>query len=283
MKRRNFLYTSLGAAGALAFTNRSFAALSASAAYMNVPLGFQSWAVKDRLGKDFPGTLKTMSGMGYKLIELCSPTGYKDLGFGFLLDMKTTDIRRTIEDAGLHCPSCHFGFAELKDHIDESIAFAKAMGMSQMICSTFGLGKNATLDDWQAAVDQLNAAAEKIKAAGLATGYHNHEGEFGQVDGRLIYDVLMARFDPKLVRMQFQTEVINLGYKASTYFTKYPGRFISSHLSDWTAAKKEVPIGQGIIDWAAFFKTAKIGGVRNFFVEMGFENFKDSAAYIKGL
>lgn len=282
MKRRNFLYTSLGSAGALAFP-RSFAALARSAAYMNIPLGFQSWAVKDRLGKDLPGTLKTMSGMGYKLIELCSPAGYKDLGFGFLLNMKTADIRRTIEDAGLHCPSCHFGFGELKDHIDESIEFARAMGMSQMICSTFGLGKTATLDDWQTAVDKLNAAAEKIKAAGMATGYHNHEGEFGQVDGRLIYDVLMQRFDPRLVRMQFQTEVINLGYKASTYFTKYPGRFISSHLSDWTAGKKEVPIGQGIIDWKEFFKAAKTGGVRNFFVEMDFSTFKDSAVYLKGL
>ena len=246
-------------------------------------MGFQSWAVKDRLGKDFPGTLKTMADMGYKLIELCSPAGYKDSGFGFLSNMKTADIKHTIEDAGLHCPSCHFGFAELTDHLDDSIAFAQAMGMSQMICSTFGLGKNDPIPGWQAAVDKLNTAAEKIRAAGMQTGYHNHEGEFATVDGQLIYEMLMARFDAKLVKMQFQTEVINLGYKASTYFEKYPGRFISSHLSDWTADKKEVPIGQGVIDWAAFFKAAKTGGVKNFFVEMSFDNFKDSAPYIKGL
>jgi sugar phosphate isomerase/epimerase len=93
----------------------------------------------------------------------------------------------------------------------------------------------------------------------------------------------MNRFDPGLVKMQFQTEVINLGYKASTYFNKYPGRFISSHLSDWTTEKKEVPIGQGVIDWKEFFVAAKTGGVQNYFVEMSFDNMKPGAAYIHEL
>ena len=280
MNRRQFTKTTITAAATLAFyKTRAFAAAN----YMNIPLGFQSWAVKDRLGKDFPGTLRTMADMGYKLIELCSPPGYKDSGFGFLLGKPTDDIKHTIEDAGLHCPSCHFGFAELTDHIDESIAFAKGIGMTQMICSSFGIGKTGTIAEWQAAVDKLNTAAEKIQAAGMQAGYHNHEMEFATTDGQLVYDVLMARFDPRLVKMQFQTEVINLGYKASTYFRKYPGRFISSHLSDWTADKKEVPIGQGVIDWKEFFKAAKTGGVKNFFVEMKFETFKDSAIYVKGL
>jgi sugar phosphate isomerase/epimerase len=44
-----------------------------------------------------------------------------------------------------------------------------------------------------------------------------------------------------------------------------------------------MPIGQGVIDWKEFFKAAKTGGVKNFFVEMSFENFKDSASYIKNL
>ena len=93
----------------------------------------------------------------------------------------------------------------------------------------------------------------------------------------------MESFDPELVKMQFQTEVINLGYEASSYFKKYPKRFISSHLSDWTADKKEVPVGQGIMDWKEFFKAAKIGGVKNIFVEMEMDKLKDSAVYLQKL
>jgi sugar phosphate isomerase/epimerase len=280
MNRRQFTKTAISAAAALAAYRVTAFAMSG---YKNIPIGFQSWPIKDRLGKDFPGTLKVMSGMGYKLIELCSPAGYKDIGFGFLTSMSTADIRKTIEDAGLHCPSCHFGFAEFTDHIDQSIDFAKAMGLTQMVCSTFGLPKTAQLGDYKAAADKLNSAAEKVRTAGMTTGYHNHDMEFSQLDGQLIYDTLMASFDAKLVKMQFQTEVINLGYKASTYFEKYPGRFISSHLSDWTADKKQVPIGKGVIDWNEFFNAANTGGVKNFFVEMNYDTYAGSAAYIHGL
>jgi sugar phosphate isomerase/epimerase len=284
INRRSFIKKtslSLGATFALTQLPKE---LFAAAVKNDMPIGFQSWTVKEILGKDFTGTLKTMSEMGYKLIELCSPKGYAQIGFGFLSNMKTADIKKTINDAGLECPSCHFGFGEFTDdNIDDRIQFAHDLGLTQMICSTFWLPKTSTLNDYLAAADKLNKAAEKIKAAGLQTGFHNHEFEFATLDGQLIYDALMQKFDANLVKMQFQTEVINLGYKAADYFKKYPGRFISSHLSDWTADKKEVPIGKGVIDWKEFFAAAKTGGVKNIFVEMGFDNFKDSVPYIHSI
>lgn len=283
--RRSFIKkTTLSVGAAIALMQLPNELLAAAKAN-DIPLGFQTFPIRDMLGKDFSGTLKTMAGMGYKLTELCSPKGYEQIGFGFLTNMKTADIKKTINDAGLECPSCHFGYGELFDEakLNESIQFAHDMGLTQMICSTFWLPKTATLDDYLAAADKLNKAAEKIKAAGMQTGFHNHEFEFAMLDNQLIYDALMKRFNADLVKMQFQTEVINLGYKAADYFKKYPGRFISSHLSDWTADKKEVPIGKGVIDWKEFFAAAKTGGVKNFFVEMDFENFKDSVPYIHSL
>jgi sugar phosphate isomerase/epimerase len=152
-----------------------------------------------------------------------------------------------------------------------------------MICSTFWLPKTATISDYMVAADGLNKAAEKIKKAGMQTAFHNHSFEFVMLEGQLIYDALLNRFDPDLVKMQFQTEVINRGYKASTYFKKYPGRFISAHLSDWTADKKQMPIGKGIIDWKEFFAAAKTGGVQTFFVEMNPDTFQESIAYLSKL
>jgi sugar phosphate isomerase/epimerase len=251
--------------------------------WINQPIGFQTYPIREMVVKDFPGTLKLMAGQGYQLVEMCSPQGYVTSGFGPLVNIKPAEMKRIIEDAGLHCPSCHFTFPELTDNLDGRIEFATQLGLTQMICSTFWLPKSATLNDYFEAADKLNKSAEKIKKAGMQAGFHNHEFEFAKLDNQLIYDALMGHFDPQLVKMQFQTEVINLGYKASTYFNKYPGRFISAHLSDWTADKKEVPIGQGIIDWKEFFIAAKTGGVQNFFIEMKFDNLKDSATYIHQL
>lgn len=284
INRRSFLTQTTKAAGAAVALSQLPKSLFAEAAKHDMPLGFQSWTVKDKLSADFSGTLKTMADMGYKMIEMCSPKGYANIGFGAFTKMKTEDIKKTINDAGLTCPSCHFGSAEFApDKIDETIQFAKDLGLTQMICSTFWLPKTATLKDYQDAAEKLNVAAEKIKAAGIQAGFHNHEFEFATLDGQLIYDALMKTFNPDLVKMQFQTEVINLGYKAADYFKKYPGRFISAHLSDWTTDKKEVPVGQGVIDWKEFFKAAKTGGVKNFFVEMNFDTFKGSAEYIHNM
>jgi sugar phosphate isomerase/epimerase len=94
----------------------------------------------------------------------------------------------------------------------------------------------------------------------------------------------MKQFDPEYIKMQFQVAVINIGYKASDYFKKYPGRFISAHLADWSYLEnKEMPLGQGIVDWKEFFATVKTGGVKNIFVEMGEQTFKESAAYLKSI
>jgi len=36
---------------------------------VNLPIGFQVWTVKDKLVKDFPGTLKMMNELGYKSLK----------------------------------------------------------------------------------------------------------------------------------------------------------------------------------------------------------------------
>jgi len=251
---------------------------------VKLPLGFQVWTVKDMLVKDFPGTLKMIAELGYESVEMCSPPGYESSGFGPLMNLKAKEMKKIINDAGLKFQSTHYGMGELRNHLDERIEFAKESGQKQMILSSFGLPGNATLSDWKKAADELNEIGLKTKKSGIQMGFHNHHTEFGKIDDTLIYDVLMNQFDPECIKMQFQVAVISIGYKASTYFTKYPGRFISAHLADSSPTeKKSVPIGQGIVDWNEFFDTIKIGGVKNIFVEMDIETFKDSATYIHNL
>lgn len=280
LTRRSFLSHSSLAIGSLALSPSD---LFAAAAAKDMPIGFQTYPIREMLGKDFPGTLKIMADMGYKLTEMCYPKSYAQIGFGPLANLKASEIKSTIESAGLTCPSCHFGFGDFTDEarLDESIHFAHELGITQVICSTFWIQKTANLNDYKVAADKLNKAAEKVKAAGLQAGFHNHSFEFVVLDGSLVYDALLERFDPNLVKLQFQTEVINLGFKASDYFKKYPGRFFSAHLSDWSAEKKAVPLGQGVMNWNEFFAEAKKGGVKNIFVEMDYETFKESAAYLK--
>jgi sugar phosphate isomerase/epimerase len=243
-----------------------------------LPAGFQIWTVKDQLLKDFPGTLKMIAGLGYESVEMCSPPGY---GFTPLMNMSAKEMKTIINDAGLRFESTHYGMNEFRKNLDERIQFANESGQKQMILSSFGLSEKATMDDWKKAANELNTYGEKTRKAGIQMGFHNHHGEFAKINNELIYDVLMNTFDPELVKMQFQVAVISIGYKAADYFKKYPGRFISAHLADWSPAdNKNVAVGQGIVDWKEFFGSLNTGGVKNIFVEMDLSTFKDSADFI---
>lgn len=244
-------------------------------------IGFQTWVMKDELAKDFSGTLKKMGALGFNSMELCSPPGYANAGFGALQKYSAKELKKMINDAGFTCISSHYGFSELKEHGQERIDFAKEMGYTQMIVSSYGLPQTATLDDWKRSADETNKIGELTKKSGIQLGFHNHNGELEKLDGQVIYDVLLDRLDPDLVKMQFQVWVIIMGVKAADYFKKYPGRFISAHLYDWTGKGEEMAaLGKGVVNWDEFFAAAKIGGVKNYFAEMNFPYLKESAQFL---
>jgi sugar phosphate isomerase/epimerase len=279
--RRNFLKTSGIALGSAALISQMPLGITGCAAPAKMDFGFQVWTIKDKLIADFPGTLKMMAGLGYKQVEMCSPLGYESSGFGPLNSMSGTEMKKIIDDSGLTCVSSHYNMSELRESLDNRIEWATQIGMKQMVAASFWLPKEASVDDYRKACDELNVIGEKTKAAGIQMVFHNHHMEFEKRGEELIYDALMAQFNPDLVKMQFQVAVVNIGYKAADYFRKYPGRFQSAHLADWSKAKDaQVPIGQGEVDWKDFFEAAKVGGVQNFFVEMDPETFAPSAEFL---
>ena len=251
---------------------------------LGMPIGCQTWPVRDMIAKDFPGTLKQLVAAGFQSIELCSPVGYADEGFGGLAKYKGSELRQIISDAGLTCVSSHFGMDELRKNQDDRIAWAKDAGLTQMLVASLDGPKNPTMDDVKRAADEYNKMGERAAQAGIQQGLHNENFELSKVNGKRTYDVLFDLLDPKLVKFQFQVSTISEGYDAAEYFTKYPGRFVSMHVQGWDAAtKKIVPVGKGSLDWTKIFSAAKTGGIKNYFVEMKLEMMKASVPYLRNL
>lgn len=282
ISRRQFL--GQGALAIAAGTCLGPAARALRADPLGLPIGCQLYPVREQIAQDFEGLLRQLATIGYRTIELCSPPGYEKSGFGPLLKMTAAQVRQAFEAAGLRCESSHYQFRELKENLDDRIAYAKELSLKHMVLSTFGLPRNASMADWMKAAGELNKIGEQVKKQGIQLGFHNHNFEFQQIDGVLIYDKLMSEFDPKLVKMQFQVAVISIGYQAATYLRKYPGRFCSLHLADWSSTEKRpAPVGAGVVDWKDLFAAAKIGGVENYFVEMNMEALKASYPYLHDL
>jgi|SRR5208282_888577 sugar phosphate isomerase/epimerase len=282
ISRREFLKnaaTCTAAAGLL-----STGALKLHANPLGMPIGCQTWFVRESIAKDFPGTIKQLSDAGFQMIELCSPIGYADLGFGGLAKYKGPELRKILSDAGVGCVSSHFGIDELRKDQARSIAWAQDVGLTQMMVPSLDGPEKPTMDDVKKAADEYNKMGENAAKAGIQQGLHNEGFELSMVDGKRTYDVLFGLLDPNLVKFQFQVSTISRGYDAAEYFTKYPGRFISMHVQGWdTATKKLAPVGQDSLDWNKIFTAAKTGGIKNYFVEMNIDMMKASVPYLRKL
>jgi len=282
ISRRVFLKDAATTAAAAGLLSASSFELRANP--LGLPIGCQTWPVRDGIAKDFPGTIKQLAAAGFQNIELCSPVGYDDSGFGGLAKYKGSELRTMLNDWGVTCISSHFGMDELRKNQDERIAWAKDLGLQQMLVASLGGPKKPTMDDVKRAADEYNKMGEKATAAGIRQGLHNENFETSSVDGKRTYDILIGLLDPKFVNFQFQISTINEGFDAAEYFMKYPGRFFSMHVQGWSAAtKKTMPVGQDTLDWKRIFTAAKTGGVKNYFVEMNLDFMKASVSYLRNL
>ena len=282
ISRREFLRISGRYTTAAGFFSTGVLQLRANP--LDMPLGCQTWPVREMIVKDFPGTIKQLADAGFQTIELCSPVGYSDWGFAGLAKYKGAELRKILRDAGVTCISSHFTIGELRTKHEDRIAWAKDLGLTQMIVPSLNGPAKPTMDDVKRAADEYNKIAERAANAGIQQGLHNEDFELSSVDGKRTYDVLFDLLDPKLVKFQFQVSTISHGYDAAQYFTKYPGRFISMHVQGWSAKTKQiVPVGQGTLDWKNIFTAAKTGGIKNYFVEMDLELMRSSVAYLRNL
>jgi len=282
LSRRAFL--KIAAANSAAAGLLASGVMKLHASPLGMPIGCQTWPVREMIAKDFPGTIKQLAEAGFQSIELCSPVGYDDLGFGGLAKYKGNELRRILADAGVTCISSHFTIDELRKNHADRIAWAKDIGLTQMLVPTLDGPENPTMDDVKRAADEYNKIGEQSAKAGIQQGLHTERFELSMVDGKRTYDVLMDLLDAKLVKFQFQVSTISHGYDAAEYFTKYPGRFISMHVQGWSAlTKKVMPVGQDTLDWKNIFTAAKTGGIKNYFVEMDLAMMQASVPYLRNL
>ena len=273
---------------------------------LGLPIGSQTYPHRQMI-KDghFAALAKTLADIGVQSVEMCSPFGYAD--FASLSDGK--QVARILRDHGLACESGHFGMRELRDKQPESIAWAKDVGITQMITASLGRGNTPTMDDVKKAADEYNGIVEAAAKAGIQQGLHNEGFETSMVDGRRTYDVLMELLDPRLVKFQFQMSTISQGFIAADYFLKYPGRFFSMHIQDIDLNAQpppaapsgspaagsgrprdggaergvQVAVGTGSVNWVATFTAARVGGVKNYFVEQNMELTRESVAALKAM
>jgi len=230
---------------------------SLTAKTLDLPLGLELYSVRDMLAKDFEGTLAKVRAAGYTVMEAA---GY--------YNRSAADFRKAMDNAGMRCVSTHHALNVLETELDKWIEYGHTLGLEYIVCSSSGgmhrdpaAKGGPTLDDWRWIAGEFNRIGEKVKAAGMTFGVHNHTPELAVIDGVLVYDELLKLTDPKLVIFEMDAGwVLASGHSPIDYLTKTPERFKLMHVKDMIKQPdgKELMtvLGKGSLDYGPILHAA---------------------------
>jgi len=235
-------------------------AASLQARVKTVPVGIELYSVRNELTADLNGTVTSIAKLGYQIVEFYAPY------FNWTVD-QARDVRKLMDGLGIVCHSTHnSASAVVGDGLQKAIELNQIVGSTNIVMASPPSGTTA-LDRWKALGDQLTAASEKLKSAGMRAGYHNHQTEWRMVQGKRPIDVLAAS-TPKDVTLQFDVGTcVEVGEDPVAWINANPGRIRSLHLKDWNPANKyDVAFGEGNAPWKRIFEAAEAAGGAEYYL-----------------
>ncbi len=272
--RRDFLKISaVGSAGLLlAGAGEAFAGVSEDRKKFGV--GLQLYTIRDAMAADLLGSLKKLSDLGYKNLELAGYSNGKFYGY------TPAEFKKIVSGLGMEVISSHSAVESKGITMDT----AKLMADSHA-----ALGAKYCIQPWIEEVDRnaetykrmigdWNKVGKVMKGVGVQFGYHNHNFEFKNTNGVVpYYDIFMKEMDKDLITMELDLFwASKAGQDPIEMFKKYPGRFQLLHFKDmktkqapfFDVIKDDIcPVGAGVIDFKKIYASKAIAGTKYTFVE----------------
>ena len=146
------------------------------------PLALQLYTVRDEIATGRAAVLAAIRSCGYGAVEPYDVRADPDAQ------------RAGLDEAGLAVCSVHA--RALGEEAEALLDGARRLGADTVIVPAVPPERFAGRAAVAALARDLNEAAARAADAGLRFGYHNHDFEFAQVDGRAALEVLADALDP---------------------------------------------------------------------------------------
>ena len=244
--------------------------------------GVQMYMFAAEFKKDPAGTLAKLAAIGYGYVE----------AFAMAIT-NTGEFKKMLADAGLGCPSGHFGFGFMDTN--KVLDDAQQLGVRYAISSVLppeppkngdmaGLMQkmnHLTADDFKRMAAMANQIGEGAKKRGLEFAYHNHNVEFRKLEsGETGYAILLKETDPDLVKLEVDAGWMAAGgADPAALIAANANRVRLLHFKDFstitppinelseTSGSHIVDLGTGVAPLKAAYEAARKAGVKYFIVD----------------
>lgn len=226
---------------------------------INIPVGLQTYSVRDFLDENYLKSLQKIADIGYDCIEIG--------GFG---PYTTSEWKNVLSETGLSIVANHIQIEMLEESFNHIIEFNRAISNHRIVCPYLREERRQDLEGYKAVAKVLNKIGKKCKEQEFDFFYHNHAFEFTDYNGKCGYDILINETDPNYVQFEIDTCWVKFaGRDPVETLVSLAGRCDIIHLKDLEDGKKIVfkEIGAGILDFNKIISKARDIGVKCLIVE----------------
>jgi len=242
----------------------------------------------ERNRSDFAGVLREVAEAGYAAFE----------GGNLFESYGEDNTRRLLEETGLQVSGAHFGYGDYAnpDRLSAHIAYAKSLGVHNLMCS--GVADSKSAEGYKSSAKLFNEIGKRLADEGLTFHYHNHAWEFDDLGGVNGMEILTAETDPALVKFNVDVfwvwfafkdpiDFIGTHSKRTGYFHFKDGRRETA--DDGITRPVFLELGQGEVDLRGAYVAADTVGAQYIVAEQDrteldpFDSIVISRDYLRSL
>ncbi len=197
--------------------------------------------------------LVSLKELGYTHVE----------GFGGVYE-DCAGFRQLLDKHDLVMASGHFSLDALENDFDTVLENARTLGISQVFCPFLQVEDRPTDEQgWIEIAHRLEAIGAKVKAAGMAFGWHNHEFELVALSDASIPMKTILDHAPSIDWEADIAWVVRGGGDPLEWIDQYGDRISSVHVKDIAAPGDctdedgWADVGHGVMDWSAIMRKLK--------------------------
>lgn len=224
-------------------------------------LTLQLYSVRDLAKQNYEATIRAIAEIGFSFVE---PAGYPG--------STPEAAARLFKALGLRAPSCH-GSLPIGENKHRVIEEALLMGHEAVItgCPPHFREDFTSLDRIRALADLYCEAAQNASPHGIRIGYHNHDWDLAEVEGRRGYQVFLENTPEEVLWEADIFWVARAGLDPAAFIREIGPRGRYLHFKDGVVDGKEsfaaretedgkimvseaspfLPAGRGQVDMAA--------------------------------
>jgi len=239
-------------------------------------LALQLHSLRHEAAIDPEGIVRRVPALGFDSVEIAGTYGWS-----------ADRWKQVLTESKLEVVGAHVRLETLESDWDAQARFLPAIGCPRLVVPS--LPKDLqSVDGFSVAARRLSTLGNRARFEGLALFYHNHAYEFSPMaDGRCGMDILLAETDPALLGLEVDTYWVERGgVNSRDFIQQNAGRIGMLHAKEFCRDGRDVPAGQGDVDWKAIIPLARRRGwpvIAEYEADNALTAVEASARYLRGL